>query len=77
MATKKRARVAPAAVSPIDVNSNVKETDVVLVNRNQIDNQTTVEDLAKGVGGILNVDGLAVEIDGNAATLRSSRTRSA
>ena len=69
MAIKKRARVAPAAVSPIDVNSNVKETDVVLVNRNQIDNQTTVEDLAKGVGGILNIDGLAVEIDGNASNI--------
>ena len=69
MATNKKARVAPAAVSPIDVNSNVKETDVVLINRNQTDRQTTVEDLAKGVGGILNIDGLAVEIDGNAASI--------
>ena len=69
MATQKKARVAPAAVSPIDVNSNVKETDVVLINRNQTDNQTTVEDLAKGVGGILNIDGLAVEIDANAGSI--------
>ena len=66
MATKKNARSNARAVSPIDINSNVKETDVVLVNRNQTDSQTSVEDLAKGVGGILNVDGLAVEIDTNA-----------
>ena len=74
MATKKKARVAPAALSPIDVTSRVKETDVVLINRNQTDSQTTVEDLAKGVGGILNIDGLAVEIDTNAASIEVIKT---
>ena len=69
MATKKKARVAPAGVSPIDLTSNVKETDIVLVNRNQTDYQTNVEELAKGVGSVLNVDGLAVEIDKNTESI--------
>ena len=66
MATKKKAGARSLwlpPISPIDVTSNVKETDVVLINRNQSDSQTTFEDLAKGVGAILNVDGIAADID--------------
>ncbi len=73
MATKKKS-VAPAAVSPIDVDSNVVGSDVVLVNRSAVDHQTTVEDLAKGVGSILNIDGLAVEIDKLSGEINSNDT---
>lgn len=65
MAAKKSKKATAAAVSPIDVSSSVKGTDVVLVNRNQTDYQTDVGELAKSVGNELNIDGLAVGIDAN------------
>jgi hypothetical protein len=69
MAAKKSKNAAAAAVSPIDVTSSVKGTDVVLVNRNQADYQTNVTELAKSVGSELNIDGLAVGIDANAENI--------
>lgn len=62
--SKKALKKSRAIADPV-FDSNVEQSDLVLINRSNADYHTTVDDLTQGVGDALGIAGLVTQINKN------------